>query len=182
MRITQTTLRRIIKEELQEAYKSDAQREREMNADIRAIKKDPEFRALVALEKEYHGRNRSIDDEAPHVRYILLRRSDWKAMSPDDAMRDVIRDMSPGLYKFAAKSKAMQPYFGALNEGDALPRDQLFKFIRDEGLIMHDVNREEFFQWLDKRGFTTKDAVEDNRQLIAGWLKKSRADWVRKNR
>ena len=67
------------------------------------------------------------------------------------------------------------------NVRGALPRDQLFKLIRDEGLIMHDVNLEEFFQWLDQRGFTTKDAVEDNHQLIAGWLKKSRADWVRKN-
>ena len=63
----------------------------------------------------------------------------------------------------------------------ALPRDQLFKLIRDEGLIMHDVNREEFFQWLQRRGFTTAEAVEENRGLIAGWLKKERAEWVKKN-
>jgi len=62
MRITQSTLRKIIREELQEAYKSEAQRDKELNAEIRMIKKDPEFRALVALEKAYHGRKRSIDD------------------------------------------------------------------------------------------------------------------------
>ena len=193
MKITQSTLRKIIREELQEAYKSDTQRDKELNAEIRMIKKDPEFRALVALEKAYHGRKRSIDDESPTVRYILNRRVDWSAMSPVDAMSAVIQDMSPGLHEFAIKFEAMQPYFRHLHEADlnpkfrknvreALPRDQLFKLIRDEGLIMHDVNREEFFQWLDKRGFTTKDAVEANRQLIAGWLKKSRAAWVRKNR
>jgi len=70
----------------------------------------------------------------------------------------------------------------ALNEGDVLPRAALFRFIRDEGLIMHDVNREEFFQWLQQRGFTTAEAVAENRGLIAGWLKKERAAWVKKNR
>jgi len=62
----------------------------------------------------------------------------------------------------------------ALSEGDVLPREQLFKLIRDEGLIMRGVNREEFFQWLQQRGFTTAEAVEENRGLIAGWLKKNR--------
>ena len=235
MQITQATLRKIIREELQEAYKSDAQREREMNADIRAIKKDPEFRALVALEKEYHGRNRSIDDEAPHVRYILLRRSDWKAMSPDDAMRDVIRDMSPGLYKFAAKSKAMQPYFGGVNESklddrfnavrnavadilnalgkrradlsiaqreglpnlaarvvdgemtvksaakklgasirEAVENETLFNLVKDAGIPMMGVDRNDFFNFLRARELTTADAIESHMGVIAGWLKKNR--------
>ena len=128
MKINNSTLRKIIREELQEAYKSPAQREKELNAEIRMIKKDPEFRALVALEKAYHGRKRSIDDENPTVRYILNRRADWSGMSPDDAMRDVIRDMSPGLYKFAAKSKAMQPYFGDVNESKF---DDRFNAIRN---------------------------------------------------
>jgi len=116
MKITQTTLRKIIREELQEAYKSPAQREKELNAEIRMIKKDPEFRALVALEKAYHKGEESIDDEAPTVRYILNRRAAWNGMSPADAMRNVIRKMSPGLHEFAIEFEAMQPYFGAVNE------------------------------------------------------------------
>jgi len=234
-KITNSTLRKIIREELEEVYKSDAQREREMNADIRAIKKDPEFRALIALEKAYHGRNRSIDDEAPHVRYILLRRSDWKAMSPDDAMRDVIRDMSPGLYKFAAKSKAMQPYFGGVNESklddrfnavrnavadilnalgkrrkdlsiaqreglpnlaarvvdgemtvksaakklgasirEAVENETLFNLVKDAGIPMMGVDRNDFFNFLRARELTTADAIESHMGVIAGWLKKNR--------
>ena len=43
MKITQDTLRKIIREELEEAYKSGAQRDKELNAEIRMIKKDPEF-------------------------------------------------------------------------------------------------------------------------------------------
>jgi len=92
-----------------------------------------------------------------------------------DTLRKIIRE------ELEAMKDDLDPEFRK-NVRGALPRDQLFKLISKAGLIMHDVNREEFFQWLDKRGFTTKDAVEDNRGLIAGWLKKSRADWVRKNR
>ena len=172
-------------EALNEAYKSGAQRDKEMNADIRMIKKDPEFRALVALEKAYHGRKRSIDDETPTVRYILLRRSDRKAMDPAAAMNNVIQDMSPGLHKFAANSEAMQPYFGAVNEGDlnpefrknvrgALENEQLFVYVRNAGIPMRNVNRAQFFSWLRRQGWTTPEAIEDNRALIAGWLKKNR--------
>jgi len=38
MKLTQSQLRKIIREELQEAYKSPAQREKELNAEIRMIK------------------------------------------------------------------------------------------------------------------------------------------------
>ena len=110
MQITQDTLRKIIREELEEAYKSGAQRDKELNAEIRMIKKDPEFRALVALEKAYHKGEEIIDDEAPTVRYILKRRAAWNGMSPTDAMRNVIRKMSPGLRAFAIEFEAMQPW------------------------------------------------------------------------
>ena len=50
----------------------------------------------------------------------------------------------------------------------------LFKIVRDEGLVMGNVDRDAFFKWLRAGDLTTADAVKANRGMIAGWLKKNR--------
>ena len=149
MKITQSTLRKIIREELTNTLAEVDAADRAKHAELMSAAKE----ALSA-------------GDIQQARSLLNR-----AAALEQTMRS----------KAGIEEADLNPEFRK-NVREALPRDQLFKLIRDEGLIMHDVNREEFFQWLDKRGFTTKDAVEANRQLIAGWLKKSRAAWVRKNR
>ena len=57
---------------------------------------------------------------------------------------------------------------------EATESADLFKFVRDEDLVMGNVDRDVFFKWLRAQDLTTADAVKDNRGMIAGWLKKNR--------
>ena len=56
----------------------------------------------------------------------------------------------------------------------ALENEQLFVYVRNAGIPMRDVNRRDFFNFLRAQDLTTPEAIEDNRALIAGWLKKNR--------
>ena len=57
---------------------------------------------------------------------------------------------------------------------EATESADLFKLVRDEDLVMGNVDRDAFFKWLRAGDLTTADAVKANRGMIAGWLKKNR--------
>jgi len=148
MRITESTLRKIIREEL-EAVQSEAKFDKRFNA-IRNAVAD----ILNALGK---------------------RRADLSIAQreglPNLAARVVDGEMT---VKSAAKKLGASIREAAMNEDFDVPHDVLFNLVKDAGIPMAGVDRNEFFNFLRARELTTADAIESNMGVIAGWLKKNR--------
>ena len=65
---------------------------------------------------------------------------------------------------------------------EAVENAMLFKLVSDEGIVMTDADRKEFFaNYLRRNGYTTADAIKDNRRKIAGELNRNRARQKAKN-
>ena len=141
MRITNSELRKIIREEL-EAVQSEAKFDDRFNAVRNAVAD-----ILNALGK---------------------RRADLsiaqREMLPNLAARVVDDTLTP----VAAAKKLGDP----VNE--AVENETLFNLVKDAGIPMMGVDRNDFFNFLRARELTTADAIDSHMGVIAGWLKKNR--------
>ena len=57
---------------------------------------------------------------------------------------------------------------------EAVENETLFNLVKDAGIPMAGVDRNDFFNFLRARELTTADAIESHMGVIAGWLKKNR--------
>jgi len=141
MKITNSTLRKIIREELEAVVREDATQPR-FNA-IRNAVAD----ILNALGKRRTNLSIAQREGLPNL-----------------AARVVDGDMT---VKSAAKK------LGA-SIREAVENETLFNLVKDAGIPMMGVNRDDFFNFLRARELTTADAIESHMGVIASWLKKNR--------
>ena len=141
MRITNSTLRKIIREELEAVVREDATQ--------------PRFNALQnATADILNALGKRRADLSPRERERL----------PNLAARVVDDLITP---EDAAK-KLGDP----VNE--AVENETLFNLVKDAGIPMAGVDRNDFFNFLRARELTTAGAIESHMGVIAGWLKKNR--------
>ena len=141
MRITNSTLRKIIREEL-EAVQSES-------------KFDDRFNALQnATADILNALGKRRADLSPRERERL----------PNLAARVVDDTLTPG--------DAAKKLGGPVNE--TVENETLFSLVKDAGIPMMGVNRDDFFNFLRARELTTADAIDSHMGVIAGWLKKNR--------
>ena len=57
---------------------------------------------------------------------------------------------------------------------EAVENETLFNLVKDAGIPMAGVDRNDFFNFLRARELTTAAAIESHMGVIAGWLKKNR--------
>jgi hypothetical protein len=207
MKITQTTLRKIIREELQEAYREmkpvapsePASRGQTPSRSPEEMKKEHDellWGAYEAIRRDEHagltGAVGYIKRAAQIERQLgfkpgSLRWSGRGSAAPlklsygtRDTNYDDPREWMARYRKQRGVREDLEEMKGDLspefrkNLRGALENEQLFVYVRNAGIPMRDVNRRDFFNFLRARDLTTPEAIEDNRALIAGWLKKNR--------
>jgi len=148
MKITNSTLRKIIREEL-EAVQSEAKFDDRFNAVRNAVAD-----ILNALGKRRKDLSIAQREGLPNL-----------------AARVVDGEMT---VKSAAKKLGASIREAAMNEDFDVPHDVLFNLVKDAGIPMAGVNVKEFFDFLRSRGLTTADAIESGMGAIAVQLSKAR--------
>jgi len=146
MKITNSTLRKIIREEL-EAVQSESKFDDRFNALQNAVAD-----ILNALGKRRAGLSIAQREGLPKLAAMV-----------------VDGDMT---VKSAAKKLGASIREAAMSE--AVEHDMLFDLVVDAGIVMGKVDRNKFFNFLRARDLTTLDAIKNNRGPITAWLNDNR--------
>ena len=141
MRITNSTLRKIIREELL-AVQSESKFDHLFNALQNAVAD-----ILNALGKRRAGLS-IAQREGLHKLAAMVVDGDMTVKSAAKKLGASIRE--------------------------AVENETLFNLVKDAGIPMMGVDRNDFFKFLRARELTTADAIESHMGVIAGWLKKNR--------
>ena len=153
MRITQDTLRKIIREELEAVVREDATQ--------------PRFNALQNAQADIlSALGKKLTDLPPRAREAL---SNLAARVVDGMSVEAARDELDKLAK-------------PTNEAFDTENATLFNLVVKAGIPMTSADRKEFFaDYLRRNKYTTAAAINNNTHRIAGELKRNRARQKAKN-
>ena len=156
MKLTQSTLRKIIREELEAVVREDATQ--------------PRFNALQNAQADIlNALGKKLTDLPPRAREAL---SNLAARVVDGMSVEAARDELDKLGKLAKPT----------NEAFDTENADLFNLVKDAGIPMTSADRKEFFaDYLRRNKYTTAAAINNNTHRIAGELKRNRARQKAKN-
>ena len=153
MKLTQSTLRKIIREELEAVVREDATQ--------------PRFNALQNAQADIlNALGKKLTDLPPRAREAL---SNLAARVVDGMSVEAARDELDKLAK-------------PTNEAFDTENATLFNLVVKAGIPMTSADRKEFFaDYLRRNKYTTAAAINNNTHRIAGELKRNRARQKAKN-
>ena len=160
MRITESTLRKIIREEL-DAVVGEA---------------DVQIGALAGdLDKQFTRRL----NRASKATRMILRRAGMaeKNLSPVqmEVLPNLAARVAAGELSLDAAVEELRDAKRPMEEAFDTENADLFNLVVKAGIPMTSADRKAFFaNYLRRNGYTTADTIKDNRGPITAWLKKNR--------
>jgi hypothetical protein len=157
MRITESTLRKIIREELDAAMSEQDMKIGSMEGDL-----DPEFTRRL--------------NRVSRATRMILRRAGMaeKDLSPVqvEALPNLAARVADGELSPEKAADHLRDAKRPMQE--AVENEMLFNLVKDAGIPMMNVDRKAFFNFLRARDLTSAAAIEDNRGMIVAWLRRNR--------
>ena len=200
MKITNSTLRKIIREELEAAINKQGLKVESMEAALEevvdgAAGPSEEVERLNAIVRTMHNhlkrmgralekldiRGAELDESKLDDRFNAIRNAVADILNALGKRRkDLSIAQREGLPNLAARVvdgemtvKSAAKKLGA-SIREAVENETLFNLVKDAGIPMAGVDRNDFFNFLRARELTTADAIESHMGVIASWLKKNR--------
>ena len=141
MKITQSALRKIIREELE----------------------------AVQSESKFDDRFNALQNATADILNALGKRRAGLSIAQREGLPKLAAMVVDGDMTVKSAAKKLGASIRAAGENETL-----FNLVKDAGIPMMGVDRNDFFNFLRARELPTADAIESHMGVIAGWLKKNR--------